>query len=71
MPSGRVVTQKKRVLEVSPVMYRTQNLTINGFEVPLQTLPYSGGGTVPTITGIKKMHGIVGLLYHASFLSRL
>ncbi len=60
LPSGRVVTQKKRILEVSPVMYRTQNLTINGFEVPLQTLPYSGGGTVPTITGIKKMHGIVG-----------
>tara|TARA_R100000353_G_scaffold66955_2_gene52082 strand:- start:11310 stop:13424 length:2115 start_codon:yes stop_codon:yes gene_type:complete len=60
LPSGRVVTQKKRILEVSPVMYRTQNLTINGFEVPLQTLPYSGGGTVPTITGIKKMHGIAG-----------
>ena len=60
LPSGRVVTQKKRILEVSPVMYRTQNLTINGFEVPLFTLPYSGGGTVPTITGIKKMHGFVG-----------
>ena len=60
LPSGRIVAQKKRILEVSPVMYRTQNLTINGFEVPLTTLPYSGGGTVPTITGIKKMHGIVG-----------
>ena len=60
LPSGRVVTQKKRILEVSPVMYRTQNLTVNGYEVPLTTLPYSGGGTVPTITGIKKMHGLVG-----------
>ena len=60
LPSGRVVTQKKRILEVSPVMYRTQNLTVNGYEVPLATLPYSGGGTVPTITGIKKMHGLVG-----------
>ena len=60
LPSGRVVTQKKRILEVSPVMYRTHNLTVNGYEVPLTTLPYSGGGTVPTITGIKKMHGLVG-----------
>tara|TARA_R100000655_G_scaffold59133_3_gene97594 strand:+ start:271 stop:2388 length:2118 start_codon:yes stop_codon:yes gene_type:complete len=60
LPSGRIVAQKKRILEVSPVLFRSQNLTINGFEVPLQTLPYSGGGTVPTITGIKKMHGLVG-----------
>ena len=60
LPSGTVVTQKKRILEVSPIMYRTQNLTVNGYEVPLATLPYSGGGTVPTITGIKKVHGLVG-----------
>ena len=60
LPSGKVVTQKKRILEISPVMYRTQNLTVNGYEVPLATLPYSGGGTVPTITGIKKVHGLVG-----------
>jgi len=60
LPSGTVVTQKKRILEISPIMYRTQNLTLNGYEVPLQTLPYSGGGTVPTITGIKKVQGLVG-----------
>jgi len=60
LPSGRVVTQKKRILEIAPVMYRTQNLTVNGYEVPLATLPYSGSGAVPTITGIKKVHGLVG-----------
>ena len=60
LPSGRVVTQKKRILEIAPVMYRTQNLTVNGFEVPLATLPYTGSGAVPTITGIKKVHGLTG-----------
>ena len=60
LPSGRIVTQKKRILEVSPILFRSQNLTINGFEVPLFTLPASGGGTVPTVTGAKKMHGFVG-----------
>ena len=60
LPSGKAVTQKKRILEIAPVMYRTQNLTVNGYEVPLATLPYSGGGAVPTITGVKKVHGLVG-----------
>jgi len=60
LPDGVSISQKKRILEATPLLYRTQNLTINGFEVPLQTLPYSGGGTVPTITGMKKMHGLTG-----------
>ena len=60
LPDGISISQKKRILEATPLLYRTQNLTINGFEVPLQTLPYSGGGAVPTITGMKKMHGLTG-----------
>ena len=60
LPDGVSISQKKRILEATPLLYRTQNLTINGFEVPLQTLPYSGGGAVPTITGMKKMHGLTG-----------
>ena len=60
LPDGTILSQKKRILEATPLLFRTQNLTINGFEVPLQTLPYSGGGAVPTITGMKKMHGFPG-----------
>jgi hypothetical protein len=60
LPDGVSISQKKRILEATPLLFRTQNLTINGFEVPLQTLPYSGGGAVPTITGMKKMHGLTG-----------
>ena len=60
LPDGVSVSQKKRIVEATPLLYRCQNLTINGYEVPLQTLPYSGGGTVPTITGMKKMHGFPG-----------
>tara|TARA_X000001382_G_scaffold83083_1_gene58746 strand:+ start:3719 stop:5806 length:2088 start_codon:yes stop_codon:yes gene_type:complete len=60
LPDGVSISQKKRILEATPLLYRTQNLTINGFEVPLQTLPYSAGGAVPTITGMKKMHGLTG-----------
>ena len=60
LPDGVSISQKKRILEATPLLYRTQNLTINGFEVPLQTLPYSGGGAVPTITGMKKIQGLTG-----------
>jgi hypothetical protein len=60
LPDGTILSQKKRILEATPLLYRAQNLTINGYEVPLQTLPYSGGGAVPTITGMKKMHGFPG-----------
>ena len=60
LPSGTVQSQRRRILEISPILYRSQNLTLNGREVSLQSLPLSGAGTVPTFTGVKKTAGFLG-----------
>ncbi len=60
LPSGTVASQKRRVLEVTPRLYRSQNITINSRTIPLQTLPISGLGKVPTFTGLKKTKGFLG-----------
>ena len=60
LSSGAVQGQRRRILEVSPVLYRAQNITLNGREVPLQTLPLSGSGGVSTFTGVKKTQGFLG-----------
>ena len=60
LPSGIVQGQKKRILEVSPVLYKTQNITINGRQIPLKTLPVSGVGGVSAFTGVKKTPGFLG-----------
>ena len=60
LPSGTIQGQKKRILEVSPVLYKTQNITINGRQIPLKTLPVSGVGGVTAFTGVKKTPGFLG-----------
>ena len=60
LSSGSVQSQKRRVVEVTPILYRSQNLAINGTELNLQTLPVSGAGTVPPFTGPKKVQGLLG-----------
>lgn len=60
LPSGTVQSQKRRVVEVTPVLYRSQNIAINGTQVSLTTLPSSGTGAVPTFTGPKKTMGFRG-----------
>lgn len=60
LSSGSVQSQKRRILEVTPILYRSQNLSVNGKELNLQTLPISGTGAVPTFTGPKKVQGILG-----------
>lgn len=60
LPSGAVQSHRRRILEVTPVLYRSQNITLNGREVSLQTLPLSGSGAVPTFTGVKKTQGFLG-----------
>ena len=57
---GAVQSQRRRILEVSPVLFRSQNITINGREVPLQSLPLSGAGGVTTFSGVKKTQGFLG-----------
>lgn len=60
LPSGTVQSQRRRILEVSPILYRSQNITLNGRNISLETLPLSGSGAVPTFTGIKKTQGFLG-----------
>ena len=60
LSSGAVQSQRRRILEVSPVLFRSQNITINGREVSLQSLPLSGAGGVTTFSGVKKTQGFLG-----------
>ena len=55
-----VQAQKKRIVDVNPILYRSQNLAINGTEVNLSTLPIPGSGGVSTFTGTKRQKGILG-----------
>ena len=60
LPSGSVASQQKRIVEVTPNLFLTQNLTINGNTTPLQQTGASGSGGVPSFTGKKKVSGILG-----------
>lgn len=60
LPSGTIAGQRKRILEVTPNLYLTQNLTINGKEVPIQSTALGGGGGVTSFTGKKKSNGFLG-----------
>jgi hypothetical protein len=58
--SGSSQSTRRRILEVTPILDNTQNLTIQSKEVQLQSLPLSGTGSVPTFTGAKKQMGFLG-----------
>ena len=60
LPSGVVAGQRKRILEVTPNMYLSQNLALNGHVLPLQTIALSGAGGVSAFTGKKKTPGFLG-----------
>ena len=54
LPSGVVAGQRKRILEVTPNMYLTQNLALNGHVLPLQTIALSGAGEFQHLQERKK-----------------
>ena len=60
LSSGVVVSRKKRILEITPVLDRTQNIAVNGFEVALESLPYTMGSAPNTFTGRKRVGPILG-----------
>ena len=60
LSSGVSVSRKKRILEASPVLDRTQNIAINGFEIPLETLPQTLGSAPNTFTGRKRVTPLLG-----------
>tara|TARA_R100000664_G_scaffold28481_1_gene39773 strand:- start:3911 stop:6169 length:2259 start_codon:yes stop_codon:yes gene_type:complete len=60
LPSGPVVSRKKRILEATPVLNSTQNLAVNGFEIPFETLPYTLSSTPKSFTGRKRIAPLLG-----------
>ncbi len=59
LPSGAMQSTKRRILEVSPILYRSQSISINGQDVPF-TLPLPGSGGVNSFTGVRKIQGFRG-----------
>jgi len=59
LPTGSMQSTKRRILEASPIMYQTQNLTVEGKEVPTQEV-LSGSGGVTAFTGVKTLEGLPG-----------
>ena len=60
LSSGVVISRKRRILEVTTLVDRTQNLAVNGVELPFGTLPYVLGSTPPTFTGRKRIAPFLG-----------
>ena len=59
--AGTRIAFRKRVIEVNALLYKTQNIVINGNLIPIRSL---GSGaldsSVPEFTGTKTLHGILG-----------
>ena len=60
LSSGVVVSRKRRILEVTTLVDKTQNLAVNGVELPFGNLPYVLGSTPPTFTGRKRIAPFLG-----------
>ena len=60
MASGSQQSQKRRILEVTPLLYQTQNITINGKDINLSQGALSGSGAVTAFTGPRKTSGFRG-----------
>jgi hypothetical protein len=57
---------RKRILEVNAILYKTQNIVINGNLVPIRSLGASLlDSSVAEFTGIKTLHGILGYSQNA------
>jgi len=55
-----VVSRKRRILEATPVLDRTQNVAINGFQCVLESFPYTLGSVPTTFTGRKRIAPLLG-----------
>jgi len=60
LPSGVITSRKRRILEVSPILDRTQNLAINGSEIPFRELPHTLDTALATFTGRKRIAPLLG-----------
>ena len=60
LSSGVVVSRKRRILEATTLVDRTQNLAVNGFELPFNSLPFTLGSAPTTFTGRKRLAPLLG-----------
>jgi hypothetical protein len=62
MQSGSRIGFKKRIVEVNAMVLDTQNMVINGIEIPFRSFdtPLTLDADVPEFTGTKVLHGILG-----------
>ena len=60
LSSGVVVSRKRRILEATPVLDRTQDVAINGFQCVLESFPYTLGSAPTTFTGRKRIAPLLG-----------
>lgn len=59
LSTGSMQSTKRRILEASPILFLTQNVTVGGKEVPTQTT-LSGAGGVTSFSGVKTVDGLTG-----------
>ena len=59
LPSGTIVGMKKRILEATLILYLTENITLNGSNVSLETFPVTLG-TNKNFTGKKRIMPLMG-----------
>jgi ribosomal protein S15P/S13E len=62
LQTGTRLGFKKRIVEVNALVLKTQNLVINGIEVPFRSFDTTGtlDKAIPEFTGTKVLHGILG-----------
>lgn len=60
--TGTRVGFKKRIVEVNAIVLETQNMVVNGIEVPFRSFdtPSILDADIPDFTGTKVLHGILG-----------
>jgi len=59
LSTGSMQSTKRRIIEASPILFLTQNVTVGGKEVPTQTT-LSGSGGVTSFSGVKTVDGLTG-----------
>ena len=55
-----MVGRKKRIVDANPVLFKTQNIAINGKEVPLKQFPYTLDAAETIFSGRKRVTPILG-----------
>lgn len=60
LSSGPVQSRKRRIMEVTPILKSTQNVSVNGFDVQFRSLSDTLGTTISSFTGRKRIGPLLG-----------